>query len=565
MRVSRQTLHGIGRLGLILANVVVAIVLVGVGALIYLEAGWATSRLGDPAEAFWSGSIGTEVMPLPAAVALPKLAPQHFQPGGPEAGDWIEQFGFLRNQDESNGLPIGFTVHNLRPQTGAPSPVPFVGFACALCHTTGIQTSEREEPRIISGPGSVSLNIFAYVDALQAAIAERERPAGGGLPDLANPPPYLLTADQLIETYESESGNAVRLQDRMMIRLWLSQFRQRIEDSAQRYGEPFGHGRSREETVAPTGPTRTQPFRVLIRTLVHRPGTDMKVFSKMATVFSEDWRTRAQFDGSISDINARSSFAALAQGATSINLAKPEIAHNIREASTYTTMLRAPRFTDVFPDAQLADSATLSHGRDVYRARCFDCHGDRAADGGWEMGTRTNTVIPLAEIGTDPERVAFRYYGELAGRVHAHLDIHRQGAPYIAVGSHKRHPFAFDRELIYPLPGDEEDVESRGYVAGPLDGAFLRAPYLHNASVLTLAELLNLEPRREVFYRGRNLYDLARVGFVSPTRADTRHYFAFDTAVVGNTNTGHDYPRAYDDPARSEPDLRALIEYLKTL
>ncbi|MGH6923980.1 MAG: hypothetical protein ACRED5_09595 [Propylenella sp.] len=562
MLMSRQRL---GRLGLILANVVVAVLLVAVGALVYLEAGWATSRLRDPADAFWSGSIGTEVMPLPVAVALPALAPQHFQPGGAEAGDWIEQFGFLREEGDPNGLPIGFTVHNFRPQTGAPSPVPFVGFACALCHTTGIQTAASEQPRVISGPGSVSLNIFAYVDALQAAIAEREPPADGAMPERENPPPYLLTAGRLIETYESETGNAVRLQDRLMIRLWLSQFRQRIEDAAQRYGEPFGHGRSRDEAVTPTGPTRTQPFRVLIRTLVHRPGTDMKVFSKMATVFSEDWRPRAQFDGSISDIDARSAFAALAQGATSINLAKPEISHNIRQASAYTTTLRAPRFTDVFPDAQLADAATLSQGRSVYRAHCFDCHGDRTADGSWEVGPRTNTVIPLAEIGTDPERVTFRYYGELAGLVHAHFDQHRQGAPYLATAPHKRHPFNFDRTLIYPLPGEEENEEARGYVAGPLDGAFLRAPYIHNASVLTLAELINLEPRRDVFYRGRNLYDLSRVGFVSPAKADARHYFEYDTETVGNANTGHDYPWAYDDPARSEPDLRALIEYVKTL
>jgi hypothetical protein len=565
MRVSQGRLRWLGRLGLILADVVVAVILVATGALIYLESGWAEPRFRPPADAFWYGSIGTEVLPLPVALVLPSLAPQHFQPAGPEAGDWIEQFGFLRNADDPQGVPIGFVINNYRPQTGAPSPVEFVGFSCALCHTTAIQTAENEEPRIISGPGNVSLNIFGWVDAVQAALVEREAPPEGQSLNPNNPPPYALTAKELIGAYEAESGTRLGVQERMMIGLWLSQFRERMEDSMPRYGEPYGNGRSRDEQVTPTGPMRTQPFRVLIRTLVQRPGTDMKVFSKMATVFSEDWRPRAQYDGSIADINSRSAFAALAQGATSINLAKPEVAHNIREASAYTTALRAPRFTDVFPDAELADEVTLARGREVYRAHCFDCHGDRTANGGWEVGPRTHTIIPLSEIGTDPERVTFRYYGELAGLVHAHLDVHRQGAPYIAIARHKRHPFAFDRMEIYPLPGEEEDMEARGYIAGPLDGAFLRAPYLHNASVLTLAELINLEPRREVFYRGRNLYDLERIGYLSPAKADARHYFTFDTTTIGNTNSGHDYPWAYDDPSRSEPDLRALLEYVKTL
>jgi len=565
MQISRQRLKRLGRQGLILANILVALLVVAVGVLVYLEAGWATPTYRPPPEAFRYGSIGTEVLPLPVAKVLPTLAPHHFQPGGEGAGDWIEQFGFIRRNDDPNGLPHGFVVSNYRPQTGAPSPVEFVGFSCALCHTTAIQTAENEEPRIISGPGNVSLNIFGWVDAVQAALVERDALPEEESFNRNDPPPYRLSADDLIEAYERETGDKLDLQERTMIRLWLAQFRARMENSMARYGEPYGNGRSRDELVTPTGPMRTQPFRVLIRTLVERPGTDMKVFSKMATVFSEDWRPRAQFDGSILDINSRSAFAALAQGATAINLAKPEVAHNIREASAYTTTLRAPRFTDVFPEAKLADKATLAHGREVYRAHCFDCHGDRTADGGWEMGPRTNSIIPLSEIGTDPERVTFRYYGELAGLVHAHLNAVRQGAPYLATAPNRKHPFAFDRMEIYPLPGEEENVETRGYIAGPLDGAFLRAPYLHNASVLTLAELINLEPRRRVFFRGRNLYDLERIGFISPLKTDDKHYFTFDTTTPGNTRTGHDYPWAYDDPSRSEEDLRALLEYLRTL
>jgi hypothetical protein len=83
--------------------------------------------------------------------------------------------------------------------------------------------------------------------------------------------------------------------------------------------------------------------------------------------------------------------------------------------------------------------------------------------------------------------------------------------------------------------------------------------------VLTLAELINLKNRRDVFYRGANTYDPVDVGYRSPQSADTRNYFRFDSAVRGNSNKGHDYPWAYDDPRRNVEELTALLEYLKTL
>jgi hypothetical protein len=83
--------------------------------------------------------------------------------------------------------------------------------------------------------------------------------------------------------------------------------------------------------------------------------------------------------------------------------------------------------------------------------------------------------------------------------------------------------------------------------------------------VLTLAELINLKKRRDVFYRGHNSYDPIDVGYRSPDAPDAASHFKFDTAVRGNSNKGHDYPWAYDDARRNVDDLTALLEYLKTL
>jgi hypothetical protein len=92
----------------------------------------------------------------------------------------------------------------------------------------------------------------------------------------------------------------------------------------------------------------------------------------------------------------------------------------------------------------------------------------------------------------------------------------------------------------------------------------LRAPYLHNGSVPTLRDLLNPATKRpKQFYRGYDVYDPKNVGFISnvPTEK-TRKYFAFDTALPGNGNAGHE-GAAYGTEL-SAADKDALIEFLKT-
>jgi hypothetical protein len=98
----------------------------------------------------------------------------------------------------------------------------------------------------------------------------------------------------------------------------------------------------------------------------------------------------------------------------------------------------------------------------------------------------------------------------------------------------------------------------------PLDGLWLRAPYLHNGSVPTLRDLLEPSARRpKTFYRGYDVYDPVKVGFVSTRDEENgRTFFKFDTAVAGNSNVGHEGKQYGTDlPAG---DKEALVEYLKT-
>ena len=123
----------LGRSVMWLGIVITALLLAATLLFIHAESTWVHTRTMGPEEAFHYSSTGTELMPLPVFQVLPILFPDQFQPGGAAAGDWVDQFGFIRGKAGVNeGLPQGFFVSNYRPRSGSPSPVPFVGITCSL-------------------------------------------------------------------------------------------------------------------------------------------------------------------------------------------------------------------------------------------------------------------------------------------------------------------------------------------------------------------------------------------------------------------------------------------------
>ena len=106
--------------------------------------------------------------------------------------------------------------------------------------------------------------------------------------------------------------------------------------------------------------------------------------------------------------------------------------------------------------------------------------------------------------------------------------------------------------------------KTNGYANSPLDGIWLRAPYLHNGSVPNLRELLEPASKRtRKFYRGNDVYDPQNVGFVSNIpEQDGRIFYLFDTDKPGNGNGGHEGKQYGTDLLPAEK--QALLEYLKT-
>ena len=105
-------------------------------------------------------------------------------------------------------------------------------------------------------------------------------------------------------------------------------------------------------------------------------------------------------------------------------------------------------------------------------------------------------------------------------------------------------------------------LKTHGYANMPLDGVWLRAPYLHNGSTPTLRDLLEPpELRPKTFYRGYDVYDRQKAGFVSSVAEEKgKRYFLYDTSLRGNGNGGHLYG-THLPPA----DKDAIVEYMKKL
>src|SRR5439155_22050560 len=76
-----------------------------------------------------------------------------------------------------------------------------------------------------------------------------------------------------------------------------------------------------------------------------------------------------------------------------------------------------------------------------------------------------------------------------------------------------------------------------GYIVSFLDGIWLRAPYLHNGSVPTLRDLFEtVEARPRIFYRGYDVYDQKKGGFVAQGPDAQRIGTVYDVSRKGGGN-----------------------------
>jgi len=493
-----------------------------------------------PEEHFKYGSTGGEVnlgfplwiwqaMPLLCADFLPasRLAPDYrARVGNPKRGtiaadlralsrEGYKALGLIYEQDangQEKDLPIGVSM---RRNFGLDR----VFVNCAVCHTSTVRDTPDAQRRVVLGMPANLFDLYGF-ERFFFNCAKDER---------FNKHTVIPNAQAL--------GADLDVVDRYLvypIAVWLMGDQVKLLESRLGFAAkqpPWGPGRV--DTFSAAKAIFDWPWKDLPDWTAGQP---VEPTSLGTADFPSIWLQAARkkradgqqmqlhWDGNNDKVEERNLSAAFGTGAL-----PPIIDHQaLGRIETWLLDLAPPAYP--YP----IDRGAAARGATLYGSYCADCHGQNGRD---FSGAHVGFVTPIERIGTDRYRLD-NYVTDLAvnqGTLYA-------GTPYRF--SHFRKTF--------------------GYANMPLDGLWLRPPYLHHGSVPSLRALL--EPataRPKVFYRGNDVYDSANVGFVADVADERgRGFFRFDTSVPGNGNGGHEGPAYGTD--LSQQDKAALVEYLKT-
>jgi len=486
------------------------------------------SITGNPEMNFLYGSIGAESqagIPYWIVVVLPRIFDDLLPgPGG------YASLGLPWG--EGRELPAGFS----KKKVGFDR----VGFNCALCHATQYQTDPNATPVIVAAGGSNTADIQGLLNFFSRAANDSRFGSETMITqiDMAYP---LSWTDRLLYKF-------------VLIPITKKRLREQGNGFAWASGRPhLGPGRDAPMNLTKFNFLRLPPDSSVdntdfpsiwsLRTRV-QPGRTWPADDDALTA---DWSKISipprrlmlmNLDGATTSYRA----VILDSGLGLTFKSSPFFLRRMAELESWLMDLPAPKYP--LP----VDSALATKGKPVFEQHCAECHASGREN-------RLGTVIPLAEIGTDPERVNSwsRLAADSANRT-------------------VRHRFGIHRTpMAKPEPG---------YVALQLNGLWLRGPYLHNGSVPTVRALLEPEERRpRTFYRGYDVLDRWNVGFVSRRcAADTAELpkgsasvdfewgcmpndrgWLYNTEERGNSSRGHRYGLDL-----SEDLKRALVEFLKT-
>ncbi|MEP2028572.1 MAG: cytochrome c [Paracoccaceae bacterium] len=471
-------------------------------ALLWLLIAWLRSgpeHFRDDRQHFLHGSIGSETssgLPYEVWQALPVLFPEDF-----ENKTTFEAFGFLYQDDEMNriDLPIGISR---RDRLG----ITLVWFNCAVCHTGTYRETEDADPVIVAGMPSNNLQLRTFIDfLLEASTSPR------------------LAAEPLFEAID-ESGNRLGPVKRLFwrvavlpaLREELLATRAALRPLLDRQ-PAWGPGR-----VDTFNPYKTLEFGINADQLSE---TEALGASDFPSIFLQTPREGMQlhWDGNNSSLAERNLSAALGAGVT------PDTVDHagIKRVAAWLGDLSPPASPITI------NTEAAQRGAAYYVQHCAACHGQTGADGYRFEGELLGKVDPIEAIGTD--RARLDSYTS---------DFQKLQIEQLFAGT----PYAF-----------RQFRKTDGYANMPLDGLWLRGPYLHNGSVPTLADLLAIPDDRPMrFVRGSDVIDEDKGGFVSPP-CEGNEGFCFDTTLPGNSNSGHVYGTELSDEERAD-----LLEYLKT-
>ncbi|HEY2151208.1 MAG TPA: hypothetical protein VGH34_10385 [Vicinamibacterales bacterium] len=454
-------------------------------------------------EHFKYGSIGSEPgisLLSPVGGALPPYWILSALPSicSDRAPNGFAGFGFVLEPGKDR--PIGISR---RRRLG----IDHAGLNCAVCHTGTLRETPDGARRIVLGMPAHQLDLQAFVEFVQDCTLDNRLTADavrGRLPEKGGP--------SLFERVLLRVGLVDRLKMQTL------NLRNRIAPILAADVPRWGRGR-----VDTFNPYKGVQFNWDLTRLPHDELIGASDFPSLWNQKPRDGM-HLHWDGDNDSVDERNLSAALGAGVTPVTVDHA----SLKRVRDWIWTLPPPKYP--YP----VDQTLAARGAPIYQQHCLECHADNRFRDGVRAGSRVGLVEPIATVGTDRHR--FDSY-----------------------------TFIFASNQVGLFPGSEYQFshfrKTIGYANHPLDGIWLRGPYLHNGSVPTLRDLLDPpEQRPRVFYRGDDVFDQRKVGFVSDVaEAGGQVFTRYNTLVGGNGNGGHLYGTTLSDD-----DKRAIVEYLKT-
>jgi len=513
-------------------------------------------------------------------IALPEVAPELLPDRQP--GQGYSAFGLLYEEGRNPmfDLPIGTSMRRVQG-------IDRVYLNCAFCHTAAVREAPGAPRQLAPGAPSNTVNLGAFATFLAQAAKSRkfrDREVMAKIAELEQLREEWLDGqgDNAPSVVRAEPWNLI---DRIIMR-WIGVMA--LRDQLLSFV-----GRLDYIDFSTPGPGRVDTFnspKALLGFDMHSKRVDPdELYGNVD--FPSIWYQKARrgmnlhWDGNQCSTDERNLSAAFGTGATPATLDKEKL---IRVADWLWDQARPLDF----PPERI-DRGQLARGESLYRTYCWECHGNgRPPFREPGDGSRVGTVEPIERIATDRGRLDSytpvlatnqnTIYAGFPEKGEEYCRKYQQGVcdPSLPEAEFERLRQEFFDDC-YPARFSHFR-KTFGYANLPLDGIWLRAPYLHNGSVPDLAALLEpVNDRPEVFYTGYDVYDYDRVGFVSrPVCAGDvpedgcvapgggepgvppGEGWRYDTERRGNGNFGHE-GAAYGTGLSPE-DKRALIEYLKT-
>jgi len=511
---------------------------------------------------------------------------------------YLDSFGFIPGSVDgtTQDLPVGIAMGGqmLDPDTGKPWQNPQthadttrIGFTCAACHT-GRMTYQGTTIVIDGGPALTNLGKFRKAVGLSVAFTKLL--------------PFRFSRFAKSILGENASDEAKKELERQLDQA-VAQVSMINDLDTRVKGQSVDEGFGRLDALNRIG---NQVFALDLKKDENYVGTSAPVH--YPRIWNAPWFDWVQYNGSIEQPMVRNAGEALGVG-TLLNLtdsARPLYSSGIEvktlfemekmlageqpDGSRGFTGLKSPAWpADILPPI---DQALAAKGETLYREICKQCHlapvtepefwnSDR-----WlppnEFGQRYFRVelIDVKHIGTDPAQAA----GMLARTVTLPPDLGITRNEFgFALGQlvEKTLNQWYDSQTppVPPALRDQMNGYRKNgiqaplaYKVRPLNGIWATPPYLHNGSVPTIDALLGPAGDRPAkFYLGNREYDPTKLGYKTDKLTNG---FELDTSIRGNSNSGHEFSKAYskdkDVPGLiggelDEPKRKAIIEFLKTL